>query len=401
MQQFVRWLPRLGVYPQADLRSESFKKLRGVGLGHSFCLLFILLGGCRASPGGLTRRTLSADAYYDKVHGAWQATLVANHTGLVHEGQYLEQPSPADAIDLVLLDEWSTDDDTAIEWVDLHILETYGLDPTYTQIRDEWVNHLNHDIWVSTLRARELMDDGVLPPDTGSAALNPDGVWSMDAQLETELFGLIAPGMPENAMARARYFGRVTNSGLAVDVSAFYAALYADAFFENDIETLIAGVQQRFAQTDPASKIVDVVRACHAEHPDDWRTCRGLVAARYDTDPEWWAAKVNFAATIMALLYGEGDLLQTMTVAALAGWDADNNMTTSAGLLGLISGHSGLPPDIRNASDVYFNEDVTGDLPRYQSVAEIARRTQALAEESIRAAGGEIGTEHYFIASGQ
>ncbi len=37
------------------------------------------------------------------------------------------------------------------------------------------------------------------------------------AQLQAELFGLLAPGMPEEAVRRGRYFVRVTNSGLAVE----------------------------------------------------------------------------------------------------------------------------------------------------------------------------------------
>ena len=356
----------------------------------------LILASCtRANPP--SAQTLPAEVYLDKVRGAWQATLVANYTGLEHEGLYLDEPSDATTIELVLLDEWPTDDDTTIEWVDLHILETYGLNPTYTQIRDEWVDHLNHDIWVSALRARELMDEGVLPPETGSAERNPDGVWSIDAQLQTELFGMLSPGLPDEAARQAVYYAKITNSGLAVEASAFYSRLYAHAFFESDVPALIELAQAQFPADAPVSQIVDQVRAWHNQHPDDWRVTRRLIRDAYDTDPAWWAAKVNFASTIMALLYGEGDLHQTLTIASLAGWDADNNATTSAGLLGLIHGYAGLPSAIRTASDVYYNEDVTGDLPKYQTVSEIAARTQALAEAVIQQAGGQVIEGVYYI----
>ena len=137
---------------------------------------------------------LDEEVYRDKVHGSWVATMVANHSGLPIEGIYLDQAGPGDSVDLVLLEQWSTDDDTHVEWLDLHILETYGRSPSYEQIRDEWVDHLNSDIWVATLAARQLMDDGVLPPETGRLPGNPDGEWAMDAQLETELFGLTNRG---------------------------------------------------------------------------------------------------------------------------------------------------------------------------------------------------------------
>ena len=361
-------------------------------------LLCLILSGCSDAPDLTEARTLSADVYFDKIHGAWQATMVANYTGLAHEGLYLDEPSEATEIELVLLDEWPTDDDTTIEWVDLHILETHGLEPTYEQIRDEWVDHLNHDIWVSALKARQLMDDGIVPPDTGSAELNPDGVWSIDAQLQTELFGLIAPGLPDEASRRAIYFAKITNSGFAIDASAFYTDMYARAFFESDIPTLISAAQTRFPEDAPINQIVNNVRAWHEQHPNDWRETRRLIRDAYDDDPDWWAARVNFASAIMALLYGEGDMIKTMTIGSLAGWDADNNVTTSAGLLGIISGYQGLPDDIRNASDRYYNEDVTGDLPQYQTVEEIARRTQALAEAVIQASGGKVEDSIYYIS---
>jgi ADP-ribosylglycohydrolase len=322
--------------------------------------------------------------YFDKVHGAWQAIMVANHTGLAHEGQYLEQPSSATTVQLALPDQWSTDDDTAVEWVDLHILETYGLEPTYAQIRDEWVDHLNNDIWVSTLQARRLMDGGVLPPDTGSSALNPEGVWSIDAQLQTELFGLIAPGLPEEATRRAIYFARVTNSGPAVEASAFYAAMYALAFFESDVPTLIRVAQRHLSPQSAIHSIITSVIEWHRRYPDAWRATRRWIRDAYDTDPMWWASRVNLASAVMALLYGDGDLMQTLSIAILAGWDADNNATTSAGLLGVIHGYQNLPVPFRSATGVYYNEDVTGDLPRYQTVREIAARTQALAEAVLR-----------------
>ena len=356
---------------------------------------------------GLTRpappavRTLSAAAYFDKVYGAWKATLIANHSGLDLQGRYLEEPGPPGSFALLLLDQWSTDDDTHIEWVDLHILETHGLDPSAEQIRDEWVDHLNHDIWVSTRRARDLMDEGLVPPDTGSADNNPEGTWSIGAQFQTELFGMLTPGMPDIAAAYAERFARITSSGPAVGASVFYATLYSQAFFENDVRKLVIDALQRVetgATVLPGeTSIVENVLRWHWESPQDWRATRQKIRDTYDTDPMWWAARVNFAVTIMALLYGDGDLLKTVEIAALAGWDADNNMATAAGLLGLVHGFSALPAVVRGSTDLYFNEDVTGDLPRYETVREIASRTQRLAARMIRRAGGTTTGNLYHI----
>jgi ADP-ribosylglycohydrolase len=360
-------------------------------------LLLVALAGC----GPLTMPSvrvaeLPAAVYDDKVHGAWQAAMAANYIGLAYEGKYLDRPSSADSIELFFPDQWFTDDDTAIEWVDLHILETDGLDPTYAQIRDQWMDHLNNDIWCATLQARQLMDRGVLPPETGGSTLNPEGVWSLDAQLETEVFGLLSPGLPDEAVRRAIYFARVTNSGLAVDVSGFYAAMYSMAFFEPKIPRLIAAAQTRFPPESQVNSIASQVVTWHDKYRHDWRETRRNIRDTYDSDPHWTGSQVNFASTVMALLYGDGDLIQTLTISCLAGWDADNNATTSAGLVGVILGYDNLPEPLQNATDRYFNEDVT-DLPKSESVRQIARRTQSLAEQAIRQAGGEVNDGAYRI----
>lgn len=321
---------------------------------------------------------LTEQAYLDAVHGSWVATMVANHSGLPIEGIWLDEPGPGDSIELLLLDQWSTDDDTHVEWLDLHIMETHGLEPSFDQIRDEWVDHLNGDIWVATRRARDLMDEGIVPPETGMAELNPEGAWAMDAQLETELFGLIAPGNADEARRRARRFGSVTSSGPALDASAFYAHLYSSAFGNSDVSELIDEARAHEPDGSIVAPIVDDVRSWVEQNPDDWRATRALIGEKYDTDPEWWASRVNFAVTVMALLYGEGDLTETVTIAGLAGWDADNNMTTSAGLVGLIIGFDDLPEPWSSATDIYFNEDLSGDLPQFDSVLNISERTVAL-----------------------
>lgn len=361
---------------------------RKVGLIALIWLAIVLAVGLTRPDPPPRYQTLTADAYFDKVYGAWKATMLANHSGLELQGIYIDEPGPDGSFAPLLLEEWSTDDDTHVEWVDLHILETHGLDPTPEQIRIEWVDHLNHDIWVSTRRARDLMDEGFLPPETGSAENSPDGAWSIDAQLQTELFGMLAPGMPDVAAEYAERFASVTNSGPAVEASVFFATLYSLAFFEDSVPALIDAARRLTGDEAIIAPIVDNVVLWHQENPEDWRITRQLIRDEYDTDPMWWASRVNFAATIMALLYGESDTLRTMEVAALAGWDADNTMATAVGLLGLIHGYNALPEAIKESTDVYFNEDITGDLPRYDTVTEFARRTQNLAEEMISSAGG-------------
>ncbi len=107
-------------------------------------------------------------------------------------------------------------------------------------------------------------------------------------------------------------------------------------------------------------------------------------------------------ATVLALLYGEGDFKQTVQIAVLAGWDSDCNPATAGGLLGIIHGVSGLPADLTDPNtcgDVYMNvsrpglPDPAATLPQSTTITDIALAVRALAEENILRNGGSIVSE--------
>lgn len=55
-----------------------------------------------------------------------------------------------------------------------------------------------------------------------------------------------------------------------------------------------------------------------------------------------FAAGINFAASLVSLFYGEGDLKETIKIGALTGWDSDNPTATWGGLLGFMYGKNAI-----------------------------------------------------------
>lgn len=55
-----------------------------------------------------------------------------------------------------------------------------------------------------------------------------------------------------------------------------------------------------------------------------------------------FAAGINFASSLVSLFYGEGDIKETIKIAALAGWDSDTPTATWGGLLGFMLGKEGV-----------------------------------------------------------
>jgi hypothetical protein len=65
-----------------------------------------------------------------------------------------------------------------------------------------------------------------------------------------------------------------------------------------------------------------------------------------------FAAGINFASSMISLMYGEGDIKETIKIGALAGWDSDNPTATWGGLLGFMIGKQG----VENAFGRKFSE---------------------------------------------
>ena len=68
-----------------------------------------------------------------------------------------------------------------------------------------------------------------------------------------------------------------------------------------------------------------------------------------------FAAGINFASSLVSLFYGEGDYQQTLKIATLAGWDADNPAATWGGMLGFVIGKEGLEQAFDRSFSSTFN----------------------------------------------
>jgi hypothetical protein len=87
-----------------------------------------------------------------------------------------------------------------------------------------------------------------------------------------------------------------------------------------------------------------------------WEETRDLLYQRYQVEGKdgyditsrnlycngCFASGINFGASIISLVYGQGDLKETIKIGSLCGWDSDNPTATWGGLLGFILGKEGI-----------------------------------------------------------
>ena len=336
--------------------------------------------------------SISRDKYYDQLYGFWLGQCIANWTGLVTEMDKIgnigeiktgafytrenwgepDQPSiwgqgiPSDlspTIDFVLRDTneiWGADDDTDIEYMYQQLLltnETSILTPQ--QIRNGWIKHIKQEeenfLWVSNQKAFDLMKQGVLPPKTSSVDLN-EHYEMIDAQLTTEIFGLLAPGREDFALKMSYLPIRTTARDNAAWISEFYVLMHSLASkvdnnlsMKDKLMWMADESRKILPKGSYSSKMYDFVKSKY-ESKISWEQTRDSIYIRYQVNQKdgykitsqnlncngCFAAGINFASSLVSLFYGEGDLKETIKIGALVGWDSDNPTATWGGLLGFM-----------------------------------------------------------------
>ena len=164
-------------------------------------------------------------------------------------------------------------DDLYVEMTFLRTLEQYGLNASIRQAGIDFANS-QYALWCANNAGRTNLRAGIAPPDSGHPKFNrcPNDI---DYQIEADFAGLISPGLPNSVIALGEKFGRLMNYGDGIYGGVFMGAMYAEAFFTEDVDQLLdAGLAAIPAESQYAEMVRDV-RAWHAENPNYYKILSG------------------------------------------------------------------------------------------------------------------------------
>ena len=337
--------------------------------------------------------TISPGQLMDKIAGGWAGKMIGVTYGAPTEFR-AQGRIYSDSI------KWKPSDIRGSMWQDdiyvqltfLMTMDKYGIDASSKKYQEMFAK-AGYPLWHANMQARKNWYDSIFAPLSGTPEYNIHAD-DIDFQIESDYIGFMSPGMPSTAATIADRIGRIMNYGDGLYGGIFVAALYSEAYFENDIPLIIEKALLSIPTASDYYKIIVDVIKLHNEYPSDW------MQAWEELENKWGDvdicgagstfnidAKLNGAYIVMGLLYGDGDPLKTLEISTRCGQDSDCNPSNAMAVLGVIKGFKGLPADMKEGVEAMGDSLFIHTTYSYYSAVEA---TYKYALDLIKMGGGGI-----------
>ncbi len=335
-------------------------------------------------------RRISLQEYQDRVHGAWLGGIAGTLFGMPFEGKPQNVMARLDRF-LHSYTYAPVDDDYYYEMVALYGFERHGISMTVEQLGEMWKEY-QAGSWGSSEQARLLLERGIAAPHTGEPRYNR---WfhTIGAQFSSDLYGMLTPGMVNLAGALAREYSHVNGYAEGSDGAVFVAACVSEAFFETDTKRIVRQAAELISPKSNYRQAIEQVLNGNARGAD-WRELALEVENRWRPDyPQLNNSVANGALVALALLYGNGDYLDSLNIVTAADdyTDADCNADNVGSVLGALHGLKALPPELaRPLNDRIYGGSmgpVTFQRVVDERISDLAARIAAVGRRMLVANG--------------
>ncbi len=290
--------------------------------------------------------TISYDTFLDKIHGCWYGKCLGGAAGAPVEGikKIIEVEDFTEIFDPDL-----PNDDLDIQLLWLDVLEHKGVQINACDLADAWIEKCWYPFSEYGYFMKNYMR-GVKPPYTGiiNNSFFKEG---MGCPIRSEIWGCIAAGNPKLAADYAYIDGCLDHADNSVYAEQFLAAIEAMAFFEDDIITLVKKGMEFIPKDSRLYRCYDEILNCYTGKT--WQEMRQIVLSKY-SHPDFTNVVQNLAFVLIALLYGKGDMRDTINIALKCGYDTDCTCASAASVVGIIKGYRGLGEEICSLIKDYF-----------------------------------------------
>ncbi|MGB7549560.1 MAG: ADP-ribosylglycohydrolase family protein [Terracidiphilus sp.] len=361
--------------------------------GNSVFLIAVVLGLCvhqcaavsQSGSAGPERLVISRAEYLDRVRAIWTAQMIGQWTGLLFEHQVASvlnntplRPARGYA---------PVDDDYYYEMVAIRAFEKYGIHLTVEQLGAQWLEN-NAGSWGSSEQALLLLKRGVKPPNTGNPRYNKLW-WTIGPQFSSDVYGTLAPGMPNVAAEMARRLTHINGFAEGTDGAVFVSGMISLGFVETDTKEIVRKAARLISPLSPYRQCLDMVITM-AEAGKSAEEINRAINERWGIEyPATNNAVVNGGIVATSVWFGEGDFLKTENLAFTAAdfADTDCNAANAGSVVAAMHGMSVLPAkDVAELNDRIYGATM-GPLkltpPVDESISALAERTAVIGEKIL------------------
>jgi hypothetical protein len=293
------------------------------------------------------------------------------------------------------------DDDYYYEMVAIRAFEKYGIHLTVEQLGAQWLEN-NAGSWGSSEQTLLLLKRGVKAPDTGSPRYNKLW-WTIGPQFSSDVYGTLAPGMPNVSAELARRLTHINGYAEGTDGAVFVSGMISLGFVETDSKEIVRKAAKLISPLSPYRQCLDMIIAMAeaGKSPDE---IFDAVNERWGIEyPATNNAVVNGGIVAVSVWFGKGDFLTTenLTFRAADFADTDCNAANAASVVAAMHGMSALPAEEVAALNDRIYGPTMGPLdltpPVDESIAALAQRTAAIGEKILLAHGAKLQADNLVI----
>jgi len=358
--------------------------------------------GAAPSPSGSAghgQLVISRAKYLDRARAIWTGQMIGQWTGGFFEHQVASvlkntpfHPSKGYA---------PVDDDYYYEMVAIRAFERYGIHLTVEQLGAQWLEN-NAGTWGSSQQALLLLKRGMKAPDTGNPRYNKLW-WTIGPQFSSDVYGTLAPGMPNVAAEIARRLTHVNGYAEGIDGAVFISGMISLGFVETDTSVIVRKAASLISPLSPYRQCLDmVISMAEAGKPPEevFRAVNERWGIEY---PATNNAVVNGGIVATSVWFGKGDFLTTENLAFTAAdfADTDCNAANAASVVAAMHGMSALPAkEVAALNDRIYGATM-GPLnltpPVDESITALAQRTAAIGEKILLDHGAKLQGDNLLI----
>jgi len=355
-----------------------------------FFLLAVLTATAMAEPFTLTR----AD-YEDRVNAIWHGQIISVIATLPFEHK------AASVKEVTGFPKAYTqsfvDDDWYYEMCAVRAFEKHGIDLTVRQLGEQWLEN-SCGSWGSSAVTLKNLRAGIPAPDCGHPRHNRLW-WTIGPVFTADLYGALAPGLPNEAARMARQYCAINGYGEALDGAVIFAGAISLGFTESDVRTVLKKAVTLVHPDSPYRQSIDNVIQM-AEAGRSFEEIVDAVEDRWRIEyPASNNAVSNGGITAASLWFGEGDFWKTVNLAARAAdfSDTDNSAATVISIIAAMHGMKALPQElVAQLGDRIVGEKMGGvqlTPPVDESITGLAARTAAIGVKILAARGAAIASD--------